>query len=108
MGVTIWPGDGLAVPSSVVPPFAIMHGGEHHPGCNITYNVNPKEMVNIELRTRKKTTDVRAKPVVLLAGGRLQMLLCAFGPVLDISGPGLQKDQEVMHKPVDVRDLLGA
>ena len=61
MGVTVLDdaAAGLPVPQSVVPPFAIIHGGVSNVGANITYMSNPKEGINIELSSRKKATEMR-------------------------------------------------
>ena len=106
MGVTVLDdaAAGLPVPQSVVPPFAIIHGGVSNVGAN-TYMSNPKETINIELRSKKKATEMRAKPAIFLVAGRIDALICSFGPVIEIAGPG-RKTEHAEVQQADLRSLL--
>ena len=106
MGVSMLPSAG--VPSQgAFPPYASTHGGYTTPGVTITFAVTPEEKLVIQTHAKKGVTEIRGRRPVI--DKRVQLLLCFFGPFIELAGPSTPKAavaQESAPMPVDVMELL--
>ena len=106
MGVAIVPASGLPA-QGAYPPYACTHGSYSTPGVTVTFAVTPEEKIVIQTHARKGVTEIRGrKPTI---DKRIDLLLCFFGPVLDLAGPPTPKPataQAAAPAPMDVMALL--